>query len=383
MAHWRTILHLLGFCLISCVSLEISAETAVSIVAHRDRHFRVGAILPLSGPLADYGAAVRNGFELAQRERPAAFQEVQIIYQDSGYDGRTALNAFNALFERGDIDLYYVWGVTPSETLLPVLAARELPVVSETTLKSSIVGKPLAVRAAPTGDMTARVLSAELLRRGYRSIGMLLVDIPYYRDIVRSLEGYLRQGGATLEMIDTLSSEANDFKTIITRSKSKHFDAIGIFLLGDQIVTYYRQAAALRAAVPTFGAAIHDSQELINRAGRGVEGALLVGYDVDPKFRGNWVRLFKDDTRVGCAANAYDTALIIGELFCAGKGSELTPKEIVLQFSTISSRRGVSGDFGYSETSDAGKHFDFPLSLRIVRNGQIEVLPKMAEVSSE
>jgi branched-chain amino acid transport system substrate-binding protein len=377
MARWTAILRLLSCCIISFISLDLSAESAVSTVARRDHHFRVGAILPLSGPLADYGAAVRNGFELAQREQPEAFKDVQIIYQDSSYDGRSALNAFNALFARGDIDLYYVWGVTPSETLLPVLASRELPVVSETTLKSSVVGKPLAVRAAPTGDMAAWVLGAELLRRGYRSIGMLLVDIPYYRDIVQSLEGYLRQGGATLEIVSTLSTDANDFKTTIARSKAKHYDAMGIFLLSDQVVTYYRQAAALRAAAPTFGAAIHDSQELINRAGPAVEGALLVAYDVDPMFRKNWVKLFKDDTRVGSAAQAYDTALIIGELFCAGKGSKLTPKEIVAQFATISYRRGVSGELRYSETSDAGKHFDFPLSLRIIKNGRIEVLPRM------
>lgn len=354
--------------------LDVSAEVSNSKGAVGVQHFRVGAIVPLTGPLADCGAAVRNGFQFAQREQPEAFKQVEFIYQDSGYDGKTALNAFNALFSRGDIDLYYVWGVTPSEALLPVLAARGLPVVSETTLKSSLVGRPLAVRAAPTGEMTARVLSAELLRRGYRSIGMLSVDIPYYQDIVRSLDVYLRQGGATLEIIGALSPDTGDFRTIITKSKSKRYDAIGVFLLNDQIVTYYRQAAALRTAEATFGAAVHDSQELINRAGPGVEGALLVGYDVDSKFRDNWLKVFKDDIRSGLAANGYDTALLIGELFCAGQGAGLTANEIISRFSTITWRQGASGEFGYSETSDGGKHIDFPLSLRVVRNGRIEVL---------
>ncbi len=348
-------------------------QRAQAVILHGGHSsFRLGAIVPLTGPLADYGAAVRNGFELARREHPGAFKGVEIIYQDSSYDGKTALNAFNALFARGDIDLYYVWGVTPNEALLPVLAARGLPVISETTLKSSMVGRSLAIRAAPTGDMTARVLSAELLRRGYRSIGMLLVDIPYYQDIVQALGGYLRQGGASLEIVDTLSPDASDFRTIIARSKSKRHDAIGVFLLSDQILTYYRQATALRFAVPTFGASIHDSQELINRAGPGVEGALFVGYDVEPAFRDRWLALFKDDARMGCGANAYDTALVIGELFGAGKGHGLTSAAIIARFATVSQRRGVSGEFGYAETADGGKHFDLPLSIRVVRNGRIE-----------
>ena len=83
--------------------------------------FRVGAILPLTGPVADYGVAVKNGFELAKSDHPATFKNVEIVYQDSSYDGKTAVNAFNALFARGDINLYYVWGVTPNADYYPQL----------------------------------------------------------------------------------------------------------------------------------------------------------------------------------------------------------------------------------------------------------------------
>jgi hypothetical protein len=38
---------------------------ATATVAQDSPTFKVGAILPLSGPLADFGTAVRNGMELA------------------------------------------------------------------------------------------------------------------------------------------------------------------------------------------------------------------------------------------------------------------------------------------------------------------------------
>jgi hypothetical protein len=38
---------------------------ATASVAQESPTFNVGAILPLSGPLADFGTAVRNGMELA------------------------------------------------------------------------------------------------------------------------------------------------------------------------------------------------------------------------------------------------------------------------------------------------------------------------------
>jgi ABC-type branched-subunit amino acid transport system substrate-binding protein len=38
---------------------------ATAAVAQESSTFNVGAILPLSGPLADFGTAARNGMELA------------------------------------------------------------------------------------------------------------------------------------------------------------------------------------------------------------------------------------------------------------------------------------------------------------------------------
>lgn len=333
--------------------------------------FRVGAVLPLTGPLADYGAALRNGIELAKRDYPTKFQNVEVVYQDSSYDGKTSLAGFNALMARGDIDLYYVWGVTPNETLLPILNARKLPVISETTLKSSLANKPYAIRAAPTGDMTARALSEELVRDGARSFGVVLVDIPYYRDIVEALKVHLERAGARLEVVDTYTLDTSDFKSVIAKLKSRRYDAVGVFLLPDQIITYYRQAFALGYATRTFGAAIHDSQDLITRAGPGVEGALVVAHDVTAEFRQRWHAEFGNDSRIGNGATAYDTVAMIAELFGDGRSHGLPAAEIVSRFAEVQSQHGASGHFAFADTPDAGKHFDFPLSLRVIRDGAL------------
>jgi branched-chain amino acid transport system substrate-binding protein len=348
---------------------------ATATIAQDSSTFNVGAILPLSGPLADFGTAVRNGMELAVKDRPAAFKNVRFIYQDSSYDGKKSVSAFNALLARGDIDLYYVWGVTPSETLLPVLHARGLPVVVETTLRSSLNGKPFAVRAAPTGDQTARVLSAELLKRGLRSVGMLLVDIPYYRDIVNSLKGYMAAGGGSIEIVDEFSPDFTDFKTIIAKLKARNSDALGIFLLNDQVVAYYRQSRDLRFSKPTFGAAIHDSQDLVNSAGPGAEGALLVSYDVVPGFRSRWISEFGNDARMGTGANSYDVANIVARLFGDGQSSSLSAADTVSRFASIKNYNGASTNLSFADTPEAGKHFEFPLSARIIRDGAIKCLP--------
>jgi ABC-type branched-subunit amino acid transport system substrate-binding protein len=362
----KKILHVMVTPLVVLFALQASADESNRGV------FWVGVIAPLTGPVADYGVAVKNGFELAKSDHPAIFRNVEFVYNDSGYDGKTSINAFNALFARGDINLYYVWGVTPNETLLPILAARNLPVISETTIKASIVGKPLAVRAAPTGEMTARELKSHFAKQGYRSIGVLMVDIPYYRDIYESLKTQLGSSGVQMDLIDTFAPDASDFKTVIAKIRSKSYEAIGVFLLNDQVVTYYRQAFALKFSTPTFGASIQDSQQLITRAGPGAEGTFFVGHEVLPAFRDRWFSLYRDDARVGNGANAFDTAMMIGDLFGDGRSAMLSASEVISRFATIKKRSGVSGEFGYAETPEAGKHFDLPLSPKVVRQGRIE-----------
>ncbi len=370
---WRRLFRLSVFSALALsVSVNYSAERARAQA--QTSVFRVGVIVPLTGPLADYGEAVRRGVESARHDYPERFSKIELVYQDSAYDGKTAVNALQSLMARQDVDLYYTWGVSPNEAVLPVADARKLPVIAETTLKSSVVGKPFSVRAAPTGEMTAKVVASELAKRGYRSVGILLVDIPYYRDIVESLKRALKASGAAVEVMDSFSPEANDFKSTITKLRAKGYDAIGVFLLSDQVVTYYRQAHALHFAVQTFGASMHDSQELMTRAGQGAEGALFVGYDVVPEFQSRWMREFNDDSRVGYGANAYDTALMIAELFGDGSSANLSSEATVARFATISPRQGVSGAFSFAESPDAGKHFDFPLSARIVKQGRIERL---------
>jgi len=162
-------------------------------------------------------------------------------------------------------------------------------------------------------------------------------------------------------------------KTVITKMRSKSHGAVGVFLLGDQIVTYYRQAFTLKFSTPTFGASIHDSQELLARAGPGAEGAFFIGHDVVPAFRDRWLSLYKDDARVGNGANAFDTAVMIGELFGAGRSSTLSASGVVARFASLTKRNGVSGEFGYAETADAGKHFHFSLSAKLARQGRIEL----------
>jgi len=44
---------------------------------------KVGFILPLSGPVSEYGVAAQNGVALAKEEHPDLFENVELVFDDS------------------------------------------------------------------------------------------------------------------------------------------------------------------------------------------------------------------------------------------------------------------------------------------------------------
>lgn len=75
-----------------------------STVAEAEAHkFRIWISCPLSGVLAEYGTAVRNGVLLAQSNDPSKFENVEIIFEDSKRDPKTAVQAFHSLHSDGEI----------------------------------------------------------------------------------------------------------------------------------------------------------------------------------------------------------------------------------------------------------------------------------------
>jgi outer membrane PBP1 activator LpoA protein len=59
------------------------------------QNFKVGIILPLSGPVASMGNAVKDGIDLYLNENDHL--KSSIILEDGRYDGKTTISAFHKL----------------------------------------------------------------------------------------------------------------------------------------------------------------------------------------------------------------------------------------------------------------------------------------------
>lgn len=344
---------------------------ATAVAEPGNRKFVVGLILPLSGELADYGEALRHGFELAQEEEPERFRHLELRYQDSQYDQKTALNAFNSLEQQGDVDLYHTWGVSPNETILPIANQRGRPVLAETSMRSAAAGRPFVVRAARTGYDAAEKLMQAFARRKWDRVGVIVTQIPYYTDIVDALKEFGPKYGVQIDVVAEVTPSEQDFRSIVTKNKSKDFDAFGPLLLLNQVLTFCEQANIIQFTKPMFGAHIHNSLEGMKRCLPLSEGVLFPGQVVSTEFHHRYTAKYGTDLRLDSAAHSYETAKIIAELFGHDRSFEYTAQQILDRLKTVNRPTSSVGAYQYSETSEGGKAIAFNEIVLTFAKGEI------------
>ena len=71
------------------------------------------------------------------------------------------------------------------------------------------------------------------------------------------------------------------------------------------------------------------------------------------------------------AANAYDFAVLMGEVFSALKASP-SAEDILKEATDFESREGVGGKYVFVNSNKLGKYFEYPIGVyKVINNGYV------------
>lgn len=343
--------------------------STVSLSAQQE--LKVGVVLPLTGPVAEYGAAARNGIELARKENPVLFSDIEFLYEDHKYEGRMALSAFNKLVTVDNIDLMYLWGYGPVQAVAPVAEQRKQPLIAVTGEQGIALKRDYIVRFCYHGEQAALEILPYLRKKGVKKIGILKTELAFINSILDGLRKNLADG-ESVEVIDSFQFENTDFKSSITRLKSMSYDAVGVFLGSGQISQFYRQAASQGYDGFTFGTDFFESKTEIVDSGAGIDGAVFPAPFVSEDFKKRYLDQFGNDLQVSWAANAYDFANYLGRQHSGMKGDK--PAVALLeQFRKIKGEQGASGMFNFAADAEQGSGVEFQMVVKKVVGAEIVV----------
>lgn len=302
--------------------------------AQQQKPFKIGIILPLTGALAEYGVAAKNGFEMAKQENSEVFKNIELIYDDSQYDGKKTLTSFQKFKVTENVSLLYVWGYGPSQALIPVAEAQKFPVIAVSAERSAFLQKEFVLRFGYHIQMIADALMDQLRSQKIKKVAVVKTELAYMNGLVDAMKKIAKEG-EIVEVIDNYSANDFDFATSILKLRSKNFDALGVFLLPDQVNQFYKQSKLLNYKFKGFSTDFLDSMNQVKSAQGDLTGTIFAGPFVDHSFVSRYIKLYNNDIQAAWAANAYDFAVLTAKLF-GEKNSRLSSEQIIQTYKNSS-----------------------------------------------
>lgn len=278
--------------------LLVAGSLLAAGAAHAQETFRIGAINPFSGPMAQYGVEVTRGFEMAADKANAAGgllgRKVEIVNSDAS-NAQQGIQAVEQAMNKGRIDVFagtYTSAIsnTASDAALRFdkLYLETIALAEELTDR----GLPNYVRTGPNAGTfaaatvdTLRDLVAPALKKDMRGLKVWLEheDSIYGTGIAQKQRRLLEAFGVKIVGQGSHSARAIDVNDSVLRAKQAAPDVYietgyvsdGVLLLKTMRDQGFKPAATLFLGTG-------DTSETLSALGEaGVEGLLVIAY---PRF---------------------------------------------------------------------------------------------------
>jgi ABC-type branched-subunit amino acid transport system substrate-binding protein len=359
--------------------LELALTIFISIFGSLSSSFaqerlRFGISAPLLGVLAEYGQAVQNGVALAGKDHPKDFESLDIIWEDSQWDPKTAVAAFNNLKDNKRCQLIYNWGNPTSEAVAPLAERAKFPLLVMSSDPAVGLGKNYVIRSLRSGAELGSLLADHILKQGHKKVAVLLAENSYVQGLYNGMTQKLSNTPTKVELISQVPLAEQDFKSAITRIKAGKFDAIAVFLITGQVSSFFQQASAQGLNLPAYGADFFGSKTEVLAAGAGIEGAVFPDLAVTEEFRQKYIAAFGNDIQIAFAANAYDLSTQVAKTFSKVELSTLNAHEIIAYLKSSATLNAAHGTFKFENSPEYGPAFVSDIRLRKVVKGEIVTL---------
>jgi ABC-type branched-subunit amino acid transport system substrate-binding protein len=154
--------------------------------------YKIGVSLPLSGDLAQYGIAVRNGINLARDRFPAKFKDIEFSYEDNRYDAKTSLSVLRK-FQTKNVDLLYSWGEVPFNAIAKTADKEFLPLAAYSLDNTLAKGSRCIVLTSNDPHTLTAPLVRALRKRGAKRFAVVKIEDPYINAVIDGFRSNLRE----------------------------------------------------------------------------------------------------------------------------------------------------------------------------------------------
>ena len=286
----------------TCTATAEAQTAAQGVLA---QEVLVGTHVDLSGPLAPWGAAVKNGLTLAIDEANRAGgvngRTIRLIVKDDVYEPEQAASAVRQLVSQDRVFaiLSPLGTHTVTASLQEALSRGVLylfPLTASAEAHAPLA--PLKFALTPTHEMEVqeglrRILNA----RGPLKVGVLAPNDAFGRAVSQGAADELTRRGLALGAILPFARGVDTYESIVTKLRGERIDVVVLGIEPEETLSLLRAARMMRWQPTFLCTSACYAPEFATLSGGNAEGVFAVGQVpipyADDKRLGAWVKRYE------------------------------------------------------------------------------------------
>ncbi len=325
-----------------------------------DSRLRLGAIVPLSGPLAFFGNDFIRAFDLVKAEHPEIEKAVKVYWEDSAYDSKQALQAFNKLVTVDKVDIVLSFGGPMLSVLAPVAERKKIPFFATESERRDCEGRAYCSLFRNEEDEWGQATWSMLRKHGKRNIGIVKNQNQFMNTFVNAIVRN-KNDSESAEILLDIPPEMADLRSSILSLKSKNIDALGVYLLPTSHHGFLDAARNLTKTFLLFGV----EEFLVKDNNKGfeelIEGALVIAPYATQSYRDRFESKYGHSAGLFYTPAFYDFMVLLEDTITANKN--LRGLDLVNALHFKGERVGVSGKYSVKTSKDGVHSYSFPIAV--------------------
>jgi branched-chain amino acid transport system substrate-binding protein len=337
-------------------------------LAQAAKEITIGAVFPMTGPIATYGQESVNGMKLALVEinkKEAKGRKIKLILEDNKGEPMESANAVRKLISVDNV-IAIIGSVASSNTLAgaPIAQNSKVPMLTPASTAEPVTQTGSYISRTCFTDAFQGVVMAKF---AYDSLikkkAAIIVDTSsdyskglakVFRKEFKKLGGKIVKGDFAYQQKDT------DFRSLLRKVKRQKPDVI--FLPGyyTEVGLMLKQARQMGIKLPFLGGDGWDSPKLQELAGKDAIGGNYISShfspdDTDPSVQ-NFVKKYMETygQRPGAmAALGYDAILVIADAF--NRTKKVTRTSTKNAINATKNFKGITGNITLDKMRNARK----------------------------
>ncbi|MEK7650304.1 MAG: ABC transporter substrate-binding protein [Patescibacteria group bacterium] len=350
------------------ISCLVKKDSVTPVTPTTEKVIKIGAILPLTGPIASAGEFAKQGVELAVKDLLAEGKKVEVIFEDNAYDSKVALSAYNKLRTLNKVDVVVVFGSPAAMPLIPIVNQDQVPMLALTAAPAYSTPDDYAFRIVGTADKEAELTADVLIDKlGKKKIAVLYLNSDYGTGALAAFKKYAANR-ATIVAEESSAPGQSDYRAQLAKVKAANPDGIFLATLYREAGTILKQAKELGIKVPMMCGQPCDVPELFSTAGSAAEGLLVTAptNKTSAKFAEEYQKSYGQDFLSYLTLRHYDAIKILSFVGEACQNSAYSGECIKKQLDDLSDFPGLSYQINFDNNGDINDQ----TSVKVARDGK-------------